>query len=117
MPNEQFHRSGSNLEGRFFDQVEGGQTVTVLIERVRGTTGSTAKAVRDHNRAELVARHPAAWAAYQSPPAPANPFDHDGDGKPGGSLPKAKRKAAAKPPRAAKPKAAAKPQAPRRRRQ
>lgn len=25
-------------------------------------------------------------------PAPADPFDHDGDGKPGGSKPKAKRK-------------------------
>lgn len=27
-----------------------------------------------------------------TPAAPVDPFDHDGDGKPGGSLPKAKRK-------------------------
>ena len=27
---------------------------------------------------------------------PKNPFDHDGDGKPGGSLPKSKRAATAK---------------------
>lgn len=40
---------------------------------------------------------PNGWAEHPSKvKAKADPFDHDGDGKPGGSLPKAQRKPARK---------------------
>lgn len=48
---------------------------------------------------------PAGWCEHPSEvkaakaEAPADPFDHDGDGKPGGSVPKPRRKVTRRDPR------------------